>query len=199
MRVISGSAGGLPLLSPKTDLRPTMDKVKAAIFSSLFDFVRGARVLDLFSGTGGLGIEALSRGAASALFIESDRTAADMVKRNLQKTKLQGDVMQLDVFRFLSRPGGRGPFDLILADPPYAKDEYSAAARLLDDPNLPLLLDDNGIFVLEHPPYEKFKPKQPWNFLRTRRYGKTAVSLLRKVQADVGGGGEAGTIGGAVQ
>ena len=79
MRVIAGSAGGLPLIVPKTDIRPTMDRVKAAIFSSLGDRIIGARVLDLFAGTGALGIEALSRGAASAMFVESERAAVATV------------------------------------------------------------------------------------------------------------------------
>ena len=90
MRVIAGSAGGLALQLPKTDLRPTMDVVKGAIFSSLGDFIVGARVLDLFAGSGALGIEALSRGAASATFVENDRRAVAAIERNLEKTKLTG-------------------------------------------------------------------------------------------------------------
>src|ERR1043166_5048036 len=88
MRVIAGSAGGIPLHTPRTDLRPTMDRIKAAIFSSLGEKIIGARVLDLFAGTGALGIEALSRGAVSAIFVESDARAADAIRRNLEKTRL---------------------------------------------------------------------------------------------------------------
>src|SRR5436189_62791 len=86
MRVIAGSAGGIGLEVPKRGVRPTMDRVKAAIFSSLGDAVIGARVLDLFAGSGALGIEALSRGAAAVVFVESDRQTAEIIERNLART-----------------------------------------------------------------------------------------------------------------
>src|SRR3954463_16089260 len=100
MRVIAGTAGGIQLAVPKRGVRPTMDRVKAAIFSSLADKVIGARVLDLFAGSGGLGIEALSRGAATALFIDHQRQAIDTIERNLGKTKLEGKASQQEVFDF---------------------------------------------------------------------------------------------------
>ncbi len=101
MRVIAGTAGGLQLDVPKTSVRPTMDRVKAAIFSSLGEQIIGARVLDLFAGTGGLGIEALSRGAASALFVEENAAAVATIERNLNRTKLEGRVRKQEVFAFL--------------------------------------------------------------------------------------------------
>ena len=104
MRVIAGSAGGVRLAVPKRGVRPTMDRVKAAIFSSLGEAIIGARVLDLFAGTGALGIEALSRGAASATFVEDDRQSAEAIEKNLAKTNLQGRVRDQDVFDFLRRP-----------------------------------------------------------------------------------------------
>ncbi|PYL05452.1 MAG: 16S rRNA (guanine(966)-N(2))-methyltransferase RsmD, partial [Verrucomicrobia bacterium] len=88
MRVIAGSAGGIRLAVPKRGVRPTMDRVKAAVFSSLGESVAGARVLDLFAGSGALGIEALSRGAFSAVFVEEDRQSAEIIERNLARTKL---------------------------------------------------------------------------------------------------------------
>src|SRR5437879_11407006 len=103
MRVIAGSAGGIRLAVPKRGVRPTMDRVKAAIFSSLGDSVIGARVLDLFAGTGGLGIEALSRGASSVLFVDDNRPAVVAIEKNLAKTKLTGHVRQQDVVKFLQR------------------------------------------------------------------------------------------------
>src|SRR5438045_572605 len=103
MRVIAGSAGGIRLDVPKRGVRPTMDRVKAAIFSILGDSVIGARVLDLFAGTGGLGIEALSRGASSVLFVDDNRSAVVAIEKNLAKTKLTGHVRQQDVFKFLQR------------------------------------------------------------------------------------------------
>src|SRR3954464_7023057 len=101
MRVIAGSAGGVRLAVPKREVRPTMDRVKAAIFSSLGEAVIGARVLDLFAGTGALGIEALSRGAASARFVDHDRAAVTAIERNLAKTNFAGRVVQRAVFNFL--------------------------------------------------------------------------------------------------
>src|SRR5262245_32255678 len=98
-----------------------MDVVKGALFSSLGDAVIGARVLDLFAGTGALGIEALSRGAASVTFVENDRRAVAAIERNLEKTRLHGTVQSADVFRFLDRFAAPASFDLILADPPYSK------------------------------------------------------------------------------
>ncbi len=92
MRVIAGSAGGIRLAVPKSGVRPTMDRVKAAIFSSLGDTIIGARVLDLFAGSGALGIEALSRGASSVLFVDQDRQSIDVIERNLAKTKFQARV-----------------------------------------------------------------------------------------------------------
>src|SRR5207237_10592990 len=96
MRVIAGRAGGVRLISPKNGVRPTMDRVKAAIFSSLGELVIGARVLDLFAGTGALGIEALSRGADSVLFIDEDRHSIAAIEKNLSKTQLAGPIRQQD-------------------------------------------------------------------------------------------------------
>src|SRR4051812_33171788 len=111
MRVVSGSAGGIPLQVPKgADLRPTMDLVKGAIFSSIADMLPGLRVLDLFAGVGGLGIEALSRGAGSAVFVEQDRRAAAAIEANLAKTKLTGSVFNEDVFRYIDKIGPAAGF-----------------------------------------------------------------------------------------
>src|SRR5438445_4946822 len=103
MRVIAGSAGGIHLTVPQRGVRPTMDRVKAAIFSSLADQVIDAPILDLFAGSGGLGIEALSRGAASVLFIEEDRESIEAIEKNLAKTKLRGRVRQQDDFEYFRR------------------------------------------------------------------------------------------------
>src|SRR5205814_10576112 len=113
MRVIAGIAGGIRLDAPKTGVRPTMDRVKAAIFSSLSDEIIGARVLDLFAGSGALGIEALSRGAASVLFVDQDRRSIDTIERNLRKTHTEGQTRQQEVFDFLRKSGSLGEFDII--------------------------------------------------------------------------------------
>src|SRR5207237_4209040 len=117
VRVIAGTAGGLQLKVPRTGVRPTMDRVKAAIFSSLGEKVIGARVLDLFAGAGGLGIEAMSRGAASAVFVESNPNAARIVERNLAIAGLDGRVRMRDAFAYLK--DAAGPFDIFFVDPAY--------------------------------------------------------------------------------
>jgi 16S rRNA (guanine966-N2)-methyltransferase len=183
MRVVAGSAGGVTLHVPKTDLRPSMDRVKAAIFSSLHDVVTGGRVLDLFAGTGSLGIEALSRGAASAVFVESDPLAVQAIRRNLEKTRLTGPVHEMDIFSYLDRFAAPGSFDLIIADPPYAKQpgERDFAPELLASESLQRALDPGGIFVLEHLPGATLPLEPVWTTLRQKRYGATEVAFLRPI------------------
>ena len=185
MRVVGGTAGGIPLHVPKIDLRPTMDVVKNAIFNSLLEAIPGARVLDLFAGTGGLGIEALSRGAASCVFIESDRRACESIRRNLEKTRLTGgEVICADALRWMERSVQAEAFDLILADPPYAKKkgERDFGRELLALPKLLPALAPGGIFVLEHLPDEPLPIGTEWECIRDKRYGATAVAFLRAAQ-----------------
>jgi 16S rRNA (guanine966-N2)-methyltransferase len=159
-----------------------MDRVKAAIFSSLGDAVIGARVLDLFAGSGGLGIEALSRGAASAVFVENDRQSAEAIDANLTKTKLNGLVRQQDVFDFLRRVSGTEKFQIIFADPPYEKTEAgeSFTQKLLESKELPQLVQAAGTFVLEKRPGEAIPEMEFWRVLRQKTYGTTEVLFLRQ-------------------
>src|SRR5476649_2655069 len=120
MRIIAGEARGLPLTQPPEGVRPTMDRVRGAIFSSLGDAVPGARVLDLFAGSGAMGIEALSRGAASATFVDFNPKCSACVQNNLHRAKLPGIVQTMDALKFVELYASEG-FDLIFADPPYAK------------------------------------------------------------------------------
>ena len=182
MRVVAGIAGGIPLHVPKTDLRPTMDVVKNAIFSSLAEFVPGTRVLDLFAGTGGLGIEALSRGATSCVFVESDRRACDSIRRNLEKTKLTGgQIICADALRWVERNAQPAAFDLILADPPYARGdgERDFARELIALAGIRTTLAPGGIFILEHRPEEPLPLGTDWECTRDKRYGATSVAFLR--------------------
>lgn len=161
-----------------------MDRVKAAIFSSLGPRVLGADALDLFAGTGALGIEALSRGAASATFVESSRTAARAIERNLTTAKLHGFVRVQDVFRFLR--SSADSFDIIFADPPYERTNSgeSYTALLLHDPHLVSLLRPNGVFVLEKRPGEPLPPLQFWKTNRARRYGATELLFFSALPAE---------------
>lgn len=185
MRVIAGTSGGIRLVVPKTDIRPTMDRVKAAIFSSLGERVIGARVLDLFAGTGALGIEALSRGAASAMFVERDRQAVATIERNLALTGLSGRIRKQDVFDFLSHASTAEPHDLIFADPPY--DHLTAGESftrlLLRNDRLPARLTSEGIFVLEKRPGERLPATDFWEVLRRKTYGATETIFLQRQPA----------------
>lgn len=183
MRVIAGSAGGIQLEVPKEGVRPTMDRVKAAIFSSLADRIVEARVLDLFAGTGALGIEALSRGAAAVLFVEQDRQSIRAIEKNLTRTKLKARARQEDVFEFLAHPPAADRFDIILADPPY--EQTSAGERctekLLTNGCLPQLLVPDGIFILEKRPGEVLPKMELWSLIRGKRYGATEVLFLAPI------------------
>ena len=182
MRVIAGSAGGIRLAVPKRGVRPTMDRVKAAIFSSLGDAVVGARVLDLFAGTGALGIEALSRGAAAAVFVEADAQTKAVIERNLVKTKLKGRVRNQDVFHFLQRSLGTATFQIIFADPPYEETTHGGGytETLLTSEALPRLLEAGGTFVLEKRPDETLPEMNRWRVIRRKTYGATEVLFLGK-------------------
>jgi 16S rRNA (guanine966-N2)-methyltransferase len=181
MRVIAGSAGGLHLFVPKRGVRPTMDRVKSAMFSSLGQAVVGASVLDLFAGSGGLGLEALSRGAASALFVEHDDDAIAAIEKNLAKTRLKGAVRRQDVFEFLRRSRSKETFRIIFADPPYEKTPAGEAftEKLLNDVCLPQFLERNGMFVLEKRPAEELPENPFWKVMRRKTYGATEVLFLQ--------------------
>ena len=180
LRVISGSAGGLLLKSPKRHaLRPTQDRIRQVVFSSLADRVPGARVLDLFAGTGSYGIEALSRGAESTIFVEKDAEAAQCIRANLEYCSLKGDVRQDDVHTWLARAVAENIFDLIFADPPYIKEKGS----LEDD--LPLeklgaLLAPEGLLIWEHYAGREVKLPPEWEITRHRTYGETGLTFLSK-------------------
>jgi 16S rRNA (guanine966-N2)-methyltransferase len=185
MRVIAGRAGGVPLVSPKNGVRPTMDRVKEAIFSSLGEMVTGARVLDLFAGTGALGIEALSRGADSAIFVEEDRQSIAAIEKNLAKTQLAGRVRQQDVFSFLKNAAAAAEkFQIVFADPPYdkMKSGESFTEKLLDNKTLPRLLERHGVFVLEKRPSEELPPTKLWQVSRQKTYGATEVLFLSAIR-----------------
>ncbi len=182
MRVIAGSAGGIRLQVPETDVRPTMDRVKAAIFSSLGDRVVNARVLDLFAGTGALGIEALSRGAASALFVEEKREAVLTIEQNFIRTKLRGHVRPREVFAFLEAVSPNEKFDIILADPPYEERKGGGefTRSLLQSEKLSALLEPSGVFVLEKRPGENLPVHPLWQIVRARKYGATEVLIMQR-------------------
>lgn len=185
MRVVAGSAGGITLTVPKSITRPTMDKVRGAIFSSLGDAVPGSRVLDLFAGSGAFGIEALSRGAISAVFVDNHRNAIEAIRTNFRHTRVTGNVHMTDVLGFLKTCSEEAAFDLIFADPPYKKHESDAdfALQLLSLKNLHELLTPTGTFILETAASQSLPECESlgWTLLRSRTYGDTSVHYLSRL------------------
>ncbi|HEV3271197.1 MAG TPA: 16S rRNA (guanine(966)-N(2))-methyltransferase RsmD [Candidatus Methylacidiphilales bacterium] len=178
LRVISGTAGGLHLKSPKRHpLRPTQDRIRQVIFSSLAEVVPGARALDLFAGTGSFGIEALSRGGASATFVEQNAEAVQCIRDNLVHCRLQGDVRQADVAAYLRKPPP-DPFDLVFADPPYVKSRDVLDNDPLLTQLIPFLAPD-GLFVWEHYAGRRLQNAGSWEVIRHRDYGETGLTFLR--------------------
>ncbi|MFN2617128.1 MAG: 16S rRNA (guanine(966)-N(2))-methyltransferase RsmD [Thermoleophilaceae bacterium] len=174
MRVVAGAFKGRRLQAPRGKrTRPTADRVREALFSMLGD-VSGARVLDLYAGSGALGIEALSRGAARALFVDSDRAAVAAIRRNLEAVDSAAEVRRQDVVRFLAAGTG-GTFDLVFVDPP-----YDSPGRLGDSlsERLPPLLSQDARIVTES---DKRKPLELELPLVTERtYGDTRIALHRR-------------------
>jgi 16S rRNA (guanine966-N2)-methyltransferase len=168
MRVVAGSARGRRLTAPLgRQTRPTSDRVREAVFNMLdsLDAIEGAAVADLFAGTGAMGIEALSRGAASAVFVDDDPVAIRTIAMNLDQTGLNGGaVVRDDVLRWVAHAGG---VDLALIDPPYAFDQWDALLGALDA----------SVVVLES--NRAVDPGEGWEVLREKHYGSTVVVLAR--------------------
>ncbi len=175
MRIITGSARGCRLKTPKGAevTRPTADRVKESLFNILGQMVAGRKVLDIFAGTGNLGLEALSRGAESAVFV--DKATAKLIAENLQLTRLQekGIVRSGDVFAELSRQAaGKAEFSLIFCDPPYHRGLWQQALRQIDASDG--LMAENGILVVEHGAEENEIPElSRLQLVHNRRYGHT--------------------------
>ena len=176
MRIISGSRKGARIFAPKgLDTRPTGDRTREAAFN-LIGPVDGASVLDLFAGSGAMGLEALSRGAASAVFVERDREACRVIQRNLEKLRLTGaDVRCQDALAALRDERLRARrYDLILADAPYEEWERleGALGELLGD-----VLEEGGLAVVETA--AATEPQLPLDLVTTRRYGSARITVFR--------------------
>jgi 16S rRNA (guanine966-N2)-methyltransferase len=170
VRVVAGEFRGRRLAAPRgMRTRPTADRVREALFSMLGD-VTGASVLDLYAGSGALGIEALSRGAESAVFVERDPRAAAVIERNLGSLGLEERVVSDDAMRFLARP--EGMFDLVFCDPPYDS-AFRLAGPLAE--RLPALTAEGARIVTES---DKRTPLElPFPLLRERTYGDTRIAI----------------------
>ena len=180
MRVITGSARGITLKTPEGMVtRPTTDRVKEAMFSIIHFEIPGADVLDLFGGTGQLGIEALSRGAKSAVFVDAGEPACRLIRENLKRTRLeaQARVVRSDYLAYLERT--KEQFDIILLDPPYAEVFLESAIKKITEIDI---LRQDGIIVAERP----LGKELPWEFpgynrSKDYKYGNTLLTIYRKV------------------
>ena len=179
MRVISGSARGVALKTPDgSKTRPTADRVKEAMFSIIQFDIPGARVLDLFGGTGQLGIEALSRGAKFSVFVDQGAQACALIRENLKRTRFESSakVIQSDYDLYLRKNSDK--FDIILLDPPYAEVFLENSLKIISEIDI---LQSGGIIVTERP----LGKELPWEFegferSKDYKYGKTVLTIYRK-------------------
>ncbi len=189
MRIIGGTAARRLLKVPKGyDLRPTPDLVRQAVFNSLGERVVGARVLELFAGTGALSLECLSRAAASAVCVENSNRHAEVLRQNFAQVGLDAARLEVRVQDAFTAVGqladARQPFDLILADPPYGEKNVgrrsrSFAQQLLDDPQLPSLLAFDGLFVLGHSKRDSLELPNVWREAKKMKHGDTVMRFLQ--------------------
>ena len=179
MRVISGVARGVQLKTPDgIQTRPTIDRVKEALFSIIHFDIPGASVLDLFGGTGQLGIEALSRGAKSAVFVDSSDVACKLIRENLKKTKLEvgAKIVRSDYLEYLKH--SKEKFNIIFLDPPYAEVYLENALKCITQIDI---LQSGGIIIAERPLGKEI----PWEFegysrSKDYKYGKILLTIYRK-------------------
>ena len=173
MRIIAGSRKGHTINAPRGEAtRPTSDRVRENVFNILGP-IDGASVLDLYAGSGAMGLEALSRGAARAVFVEADRDAVRAIERNLDKLRLKATVLERDALAVLTTE--RTKYDLVFVDPPY--DMYSDLEPKLAR-YLPAVLADDGVLVLETG--ARVEPGLPLDERTSRRYGQARVTVYGK-------------------
>ena len=179
LRIIGGSLRGSRVAVPDMPgLRPTPDRVRETLFNWLAPVIEGARCLDLFAGTGALGIEALSRGAVQVDFVEADARLADLLRANLIRLKQDANVHSTDALRFLARDVAR--YDVVFLDPPFAANLWGDAARALEAHGR--LLDSAWIYV-EGPANATLELPQNWALHREGRAGDVRYALYRRVGA----------------
>jgi 16S rRNA (guanine966-N2)-methyltransferase len=192
MRIIGGTAGGLILKVPKGfEVRPTPDLVKQALFNSLGENVVNARVLELFAGSGALGLECLSRGAVHVVSVEKANRHARMIQENLTTTRLAADRFELrvqDAFVAIHQlAGAERRFDVIFADPPFGEKNLgrrstSFSQQLLDDSHLPRLLAPTGLFILGHTKRDTLSLTAAWTEVRVLKHGDSVMRILRPAE-----------------
>ena len=179
MRIIAGLAKGHSLKVPRDVARPTTDRVRESLFGLLSAVLEGARVLDLYAGSGGLGLEALSRGAESCTFVDQHRGAAKTIQENLGKTGLSnGKVVTGDVADFLKRE--RNSYDLIFADPPYPDGISDLAGDLVALDGWSEWLSEDGFLIVERESIGEAPPAPGVEIVKQKDYGRSRILIYRR-------------------
>ncbi|WP_427846212.1 16S rRNA (guanine(966)-N(2))-methyltransferase RsmD [Desulfitobacterium dehalogenans] len=180
MRIIAGYYRGQRLKTvPGMNTRPTADKIKGAIFNVLREKIAGARVLDLFSGTGNLALEALSRGAKEAVLIEKSHTAQHIIRENIEHMGVENArLVTMDAFTYLEQHGEE-VFDLIFIDPPYHRGLAEKAIKLLAEP---CRLTYSGVIIVETAKDENLESYEPFEIKKTGEYGDTKIWYLQRME-----------------
>ena len=185
MRITGGEFGGRNLKVPKSDeIRPTQDRVREALFSILQTEIPGSEFLDLFAGSGAVGLEALSRGAKKATFVEANRRHVAVLRENLEGCRVQSaaaEVVTADCYRWISTYAGSG-FTIGFADPPYALGEEKGYAQVLATLAARGVIREGGLFIAEMTAVQKAEETPGWELLRDRTYGKTRLCVWRRVK-----------------
>ena len=181
MRVISGKLRGLKLNTPKNDdVRPTTDRVKESLFNIINSYIMESDVLDLFAGTGSLGIECLSRGANKCVFVDLSKDSLQVVKSNIKKARLEEDsiVINLGYKEAITKLSlQNNKFDLIFMDPPYYKDMFVDALSKIQESSI---LKEDGIIVVEHDSKEELPEKiNMLEKMKIKKYGNTTITLYQ--------------------
>ncbi len=181
LRVISGKARGLKLDSPKNqDVRPTTDRVKESLFNIINPYIRESNILDLFAGTGSLGIECLSRGAKNCVFVDKSKDSINIIKSNVKKARVENEstILNVDFKDAVKRLSSQNQkFDVIFMDPPYYENMFIECLKIIDELNL---LYEDGIIVVEHDTKDLFD-ESIGNLVKSRdkKYGNTTLTFYK--------------------
>ena len=186
LRVISGKARGLKLDTPKNqDVRPTTDRVKESLFNMINSYIMDSNILDLFAGTGSLGIECLSRGAKNCVFVDKSKDSINIVRSNVKKARVENEstILNVDFKDAVKRLSTQNQkFDVIFMDPPYYENMFIECLKSIDKFNL---LDEDGIIVVEHDTKDLFEDSiGRLNKSREKKYGNTTLTFYKLEDQD---------------
>lgn len=183
MRITGGTLGGRQIKVPKTGVRPTQDRVRAALFSILVSRIPGCRFVDLFAGSGSVGLEAWSRGAEFVCWVESDRRVRMILESNVNELcDSRATIMGVDSIHFLKKKLVDPGFDIIFCDPPYDKIGHRGMQDVLLDAARGGVLRPGGLLIVEQDAGERLAPHEGWGLVDDRVYGQTRLRFFRQVE-----------------